>query len=208
MRLTHLLFPLIAALLIALPSHAQAQPPAALVVTIRDSNGAGISAATVSILDIGGQHELARTTTDSAGVAVFATLPTESIRVLVAGQLADGPHLYQPGSDHAGLSIDLTAPPTRLDLRVEPDGQVLPDPATMISPDPGLPAQLDGNLPIPIAPLAQPTAVAAAAPSPAASAEGTPTEANAGWWCGLGLLIVIAASIVALIAFRTRWGRV
>ena len=65
---------------------------------------------------------------------MFVSLRVGEIRVAVEGQLANGTTLYLPGQDSAGIRLTLGAPPTRLDLRVEPDGLLRPDPATMIVP--------------------------------------------------------------------------
>jgi hypothetical protein len=71
--------------------------------------------------------------------------------VRVFGTLASGAQLYQIGADAPGVAVFLGPPPTTLDLRVDSDGMVLPDPATMIDPVPYGPVNVtpapgpDGN---------------------------------------------------------------
>jgi hypothetical protein len=112
---------------------AQETPPD-LIVTVRDVHDAGVVGTMVSVRDAADGLEIARATTDVQGQAVFASLRVGEIRVAVEGQLANGTALYLPGQDSAGIRLTLGAPPTRLDLRVEPDGLLRPDPATMIVP--------------------------------------------------------------------------
>ncbi len=125
------------ALVVALPS-AAAQPLPDLVVTVRDLGGAGVVGVTVQIRDDDDGAIVAQGETDATGSAVFATLAISAVRVVVQGRLADGTALQQPGQDAGGIAFYLGAASNRLDLRVEVDGAVLPDPQTMLAPDVGL----------------------------------------------------------------------
>src|SRR5512145_2686563 len=115
------------------PGTLGAQTPHDLIVTLRDIRGQGVLA-TVSVRDESGL-ELARAQTDATGTATFAQLRESAIRVVVQGQ-ADGITLFQDRSDAQGVRMLLTAPPARLDLRVDASGLVLPDPATMLAAEP------------------------------------------------------------------------
>jgi hypothetical protein len=113
---------------------AQDAPPD-LVVTLRDVQNQGVVGATISVRDAADEQEIARTMTDAQGQAVFSTLRVADIRVVVHGQLSSGARLYLPGQDARGIRLTLGVPPTQLDLRVEPDGLIRPDPETMIVPE-------------------------------------------------------------------------
>ena len=71
---------------------------------------------------------------------MFANISVSQVRVRVLGTLASGAQLYQIGADAPGVAVFLGPPPTTLDLRVDSDGMVLPDPVTMIDPVPHGPA--------------------------------------------------------------------
>jgi hypothetical protein len=75
--------------------------------------------------------------------------------------LADGTPLNQRGQDAHGIWLLLDAPLVQLDLRSEVNGDILPDPTTMISADAPIPATLE---------------VATVAPTPAATTR-VPTAA-------------------------------
>jgi hypothetical protein len=149
----------IVAVLVALAGRtAAAQEPAPdLFVTVRDVSGAGVPEIRVLVRDSGGSYVIARGVTDAAGVAEIGDVRLSEIRVAVEGSLPDGTPLRQTGQDAAGVALFLGFGAATLDVRVEPDGLVIPDPATMITLDPGfeLPA-LDGTVVIvetaPIAP--------------------------------------------------------
>lgn len=118
------------ALLLALPVSARAEePPPALVVRLRDVDGRGVPNVAVLVLDTAGTTVLARATTGADGSAGFGPLPLAEVRVRVEGRLPDGIALQLPGEDAAGIQVILGAPPVVLELRSEPDGTVLPDPA-------------------------------------------------------------------------------
>lgn len=113
---------------------AQDAPPD-LVVTLRDVQGQGVRGATISVRDAADEQEIARSTTDVQGQTVFSTLRVADIRVVAHGRLSSGAALYLPGQDASGIRLTLGVPPMRLELRVEPDGLIRPDPETMIVPE-------------------------------------------------------------------------
>ncbi|MFO7171065.1 MAG: hypothetical protein DIU80_023810, partial [Chloroflexota bacterium] len=134
------------------------------------------------------------------GRAAFETLGASRVRVAVAGALPNGLRLYQPGEDAAGALV--LALPAVLDLRVELDGLVLPDPATMVIPEYG--AAIDGALAgVPEAPAAA-TATGGAivhgprpdTQSPVAS---QPASARPVWavFAAIGLLVLAIAAVWA-----------
>lgn len=168
------------------PAASFAQQPAELVVSLRDARGHAL-AADISVRAPAGGPVLAHATTDASGVATLRGLPASEARVLVAGRMPDGTALRQPGDDAGGLRVWLAAGATRLDLRAEADGSVVPDPATMVVPE-GL-AEQPG--------AAASTPAAAAAPTPAAGAPTHAREMALGWLLaaafGLALLVVLVA---------------
>jgi hypothetical protein len=105
-----------------------------LVVTVRDGGGAPLAGLTVQIRAGADTPILAQAISNAQGQAVFATISVSQVRVRVIGTLASGAPLYQPGADAPGIALFLGPPPTTLDLRVDSDGMVLPDPITMIDP--------------------------------------------------------------------------
>jgi hypothetical protein len=154
-------------LLLSLPRPLAAQTHTTLRVTIHDVGGQGLAGIAVIVRSESGQ-ELARQTTDSDGVALLIGLPAV-VRVAVAGQARSGPQLVQLGDDAAGVRLDLsqaTREP-QLALRVERDGLVLPDPATMLALEEGG-AVVEEAAPFPTALLATP------APLPTAATVSTP----------------------------------
>lgn len=114
------------------------QPSPDLVVHLRDQSGVGVAGAQVRLRDVVGEQAIATETTDATGTAIFAAIPIAAVRVQVRGAFRDGTALKQIGQDAEGVAFVLGTA-TTLDLRVEPDGIVLPDPATMIPPDVGVP---------------------------------------------------------------------
>ena len=189
---------LILALLVALPT-AHAQPNVALVVTVRDATGAGVANLVVDVRDAAEKTTIARVLTNTTGSAVFTTLPVSAVRVAVQGQLANGISLQQPGADAAGIAFYLGAASNRLDLRVEADGSVLPDPATMIAPDVGVPLGVVAETATAqAAPLATRTPVVLATSTPpAAQSDLADTEATRQWF-GWLLLLVLGCALTSL----------
>jgi hypothetical protein len=178
-----------------------AQAPDALVVTVSDSSGAGVPGVTVVVRDRSGVHELSRGITDSRGGVAVAALPANSVRIAVSGSLSNGAQLYLSGDDAPGILLDLTAPPTLLDLRVEPDGQVRPDPGTMIVPDLGIP--VDDDAPVfPTAIRAEPAIPAVVTATTLLEPAQLPEAADplsTRWWLGLAILVLLIAAIVVMV---------
>ncbi len=140
-RLIHqLLGLLICFVVLAIPAAVAAQdgPPTIpeLIVTVRDVNDRLLAGLTVQIRAGADTPVLSEARTNAQGQAVFATISVSQVRVHVTGTLASGAQLYQPGADAPGVAVFLGTPPTTLDLRVDADGMVLPDPTTMIDPLP------------------------------------------------------------------------
>ncbi len=177
------------ALAIALLPDVSAAQGVALRVTLRDAAGQGLPGITIILRDEAGQ-ELDRQTTDASGAAAFDVLDMV-VRVAVEGQPQGGPRLFQLGDDVTGVRVTLGPGDGRtLDLRVEADGLVLPDPATMLSLEQG------GASVAPDLPSAQqePSAPAVtAAPEPAPPAP---------WWAPGASLLVIVAALGGLLLLR------
>lgn len=121
----------VALLLLPTTLHAQEQR---FTVFLRDVSGAGVVAATVQINNTDGEI-IVTATTDANGAAFFPIIEATTIHVLVHGFLSDGTLLRQLGDDADGIAFINDSPNLTLDLRVEPDGSVLPDPSTMIALD-------------------------------------------------------------------------
>ena len=198
------------ALCALLPSLAAAQENE-LRVSIRDADGRPVSGITVIVRSEGGQ-ELVRQATSVEGAAAFIGLPAV-VRVVVAGQPRGGPTLFQLGDDTQGVRLDLdqAGDAPRLDLRVERDGLVLPDPATMITREEGGPV-VSAASPIPTAALATPASLPTAPAAsglpvvvvdePAATQPSSPT-----WVPWLTVLIIAFAAGVMLLIQRRRDAR-
>jgi hypothetical protein len=213
-----LVISLICSLFIGAGVAARAQPydPPDLIVELRDVNGAGIVGVTVIVRGDSGGRELARAKTDAQGIASFAGLSENVVRVAVEGALPGGTRLYLLGNDAEGIALLLSEPPARLDLRSEPNGMVIPDPATMIAPDTGVPTNPDAlAAALPTAPLALATTLTVATPAmipttgPAGGATSeTPIAATrTSLWPGVLLLATLCAAIVAAVMLHLRWRR-
>lgn len=188
---------LIVTLLIVTPD-----APPALVVTLRDAQGAPIAGVAITVVDLSGATIFDRAMTDAAGTVRFAALPVNNVRVQLTGRLADATPLRQSAADERGMLVMLDMPPTRLDLRIEPDGTVIPDPITMIAPDLGVPLAETFPTAIRIAP---PTATSLIAATPAVPATTTPEPSSALLIPGLALaIILILVCGVALLALTRR----
>jgi hypothetical protein len=103
-------------------------------VTVRDVGGAPLAGLTVQIRAGAETPILAQAVSTAQGQVMFANITVSQVRVRVLGTLASGAQLYQIGADAPGVAVFLGPPPTTLDLRVDSDGMVLPDPITMIDP--------------------------------------------------------------------------
>lgn len=193
-------------LFVLLPATALAQAHS-LRVTVRDVAGQGIPDITITVRTEDGQ-ELAKARTDAQGTTVFEGL-SDVVRVQVSGQPRGGPALYQLGDDAQGVRFDMSQAKetATLELRVDHDGLVLPDPATMISLEQGGP-EAEPDFVLPTAALATPAPLPVADP-----ADGTgvvrvapPREAprQDSWVPLVTLLIVIVAGGVMLVFNRRR----
>lgn len=193
-------------LCVLLPTVAAAQAYS-LRVSLHDADAYGLAGIMVIVRGEDGE-ELARAQTSAEGTATFAGLPSV-VRVAVEGQARGGPALFQLGDDARGVRLDLAqaGETPSLDLRVERDGLVLPDPATMITREEGGPV-VSAAPPIPTAALATP------APLPTAPVAGglptvvvgEPAEARPGspaWVPWITVLIVaVAAGVMRFIQRR------
>jgi hypothetical protein len=214
------------------PMRAQTPTPVPdLIVTLHDQASMPLPGMIVMVRDELGTHELRRAITDTLGQANFVALPTDTIRVAVQGRLPDGAALTQIGMDAAGIALTLGPPPTLLDLRAGPDGRVVPDPATMIAPDVGVPwtkedHPLPTNIELPTAPAVPvalhpmrnlaptTTGASSAAPAPptpealldARLAAGDTTIPDLPLWAGWVLLILLGIGlfVTAVIVRRQR----
>lgn len=180
-----------------------------LHVSIRDAGDQALAGITVIVRTEDGQ-ELARQSSDPDGVVSFADLPAV-VRVAVEGQARGGPQLYQLGDDALGVLLDLGQARAleRLDLRVEHDGLVLPDPTTMITREEVGPS-IDPALPLPTAVLATP-ALSLTAPANASAGVVSVGETPIGeaprrdsWVAPVTLLIVVAAACVLRLVQQLR----
>ncbi|MFN8567035.1 MAG: hypothetical protein U0Z44_05815 [Kouleothrix sp.] len=193
----------------AWPAAAAAQPAPDLIVTLRDEQGQGVLA-NITVLAPAGTPVLARATTDAQGRAVIETLPISEVRVLVEGQLPNGVRLVQRGDDAKGIRLWLDAESTQLDLRVNPDGTIEPDPATMIEPEGSAiePTSTPAAAPT-VAAVPQPTRRPAptprpAMPTPAAAVQAGEPPAAALPLGGIALAVLLGGAIVAVLAARRR----
>jgi hypothetical protein len=157
---------------LALPTGVWAQSRPDLIMTVRDVKGTPLAGLTVQLRASAETPVLAQAITDAQGQVTFANISVSQVRVAVIGTLANGTRLYQPGADAQGAMLLLGPPPTRLDLRVDADGMVLPDPATMIDPVANGPAVVTpAGGPSPGSPIVFPTSATYAPPiAPPASA--------------------------------------
>jgi len=179
-----------------------------LRVALHDAGGRPVPGIAVIARSEAGA-ELARQPTSGAGTVAFVDLPAV-VRVTVAGQPRGGLPLFQLGDDAAGVRLDLgqagAAP--RLDLRVERDGLVLPDPATMITREEGGPVVGVREPTIPTAALATPVPLPTAPAVPGLPVAGVGEPATAeprqpAWvpWATV-LIIAFAAGVMRLVQ---RW---
>lgn len=196
---------LVLLLCLLLPSQLFAQSYE-LRVTLHDSSGRALVGVTIIVRDEAGQ-ELTRATTDANGAASFAELPAV-VRVAVNGQMRGGPQLYQLGGDAQGVRLDLGqgSGSAVLDLRVERDGLVLPDPATMLSLEEGGPV-VEDTIPIPTALLATPAPLPTTSSSTSVVSVSQPPPAGEerrdGWMpLATVLVVALAAGLMVLVQHR------
>jgi hypothetical protein len=131
-------------LAIPMPHNAYAQeqpnsPATKLVITLHDANGNGIAQAELLVLDAQGTT-VAQAFTDQTGSAIIPGVIADEVRLVVRGMLADGTQLVQTGFDAEGMLLFVAGPGLQIDLLAEPHGAVVPDPVTMLSPDPPIDA--------------------------------------------------------------------
>jgi hypothetical protein len=170
-----------------------------LNVSIRDVGDRELSGVTVIVHTEEGE-EIARQSSDAGGMVRFKDLPSV-VRVAVEGQARGGPQLYQLGDDAKGLRLELSDDMANLDLRVERDGLVLPDPATMLTLEDGGPL-VGPATPLPTVVLATP-ALLLTVPEDASvgvvSIGATPEAEQPrhdGWVAPVTLLLIAAAACV------------
>ena len=187
-------------------------PPTPLTVIVRDSTDGGIGGAVVTVVQTDGTV-LATAQADGQGVAVLTGTFPALIQVQVTGYLADGTPLQQIGGDAAGIPLVLDATPTVLDLRVEADGTVLPDPATMFvqerSTGPLLPTVVIPDAPLPGSaasaptPAAVPTAQAVSSTvQDDAPTAAIPVPSRYGWFALALFALLASGAVVAWQAYR------
>ncbi len=181
-------------------------PPPALIVTLRDAQGQGLVGMVIEVRDHSGTAPLSRAATDSSGQVRFAALPMPDVRVVVTGQRPDGTRLHHTGDDMLGIALVLTLPPTTLDLRIEPDGTVIPDPGSMIMLD-----SVDtSSLPVPTLLDSMPTVGHIAPPPPLVAPPTVPlvtAEPGMPVWPGLLLALGLVLILALLLMLLGRWRR-
>lgn len=152
-----------------LPSLVLAQDTVDLIVTIRDVADMGVANVQVTIRDRTGERDLVRGVTDVNGVAVIQKIIVSDIRIGLVGALSNGQSLLLRGDDAQGIRVFLGAGTTTVDLRVENDGTVIPDPSEIVQEV----TQSNDTL------LTQPTATPANVVMPTVAALPSPVPTNA-----------------------------
>jgi hypothetical protein len=175
----------------AQPAHAWGHT---LTVRLRDASGAGVPHIEVSVLTPEGTP-LTKATTDTNGTAAFPQLAAARVRVQLRGALLDGRPIIQKGADAQGIALDL-ALIDHLELRAEPDGTILPDPATMLARESG------DTAPLSVLAVARPSAVAVLA-SPT-QADGDRPSPRGLSWQGIGLVVGLLAGLALAARALTR----
>lgn len=205
-------FALLTFLLWLVPALAIAQVQPNLVVTIRDSNGRGVPGVTVSVRDQAGR-EVFTGVTNAEGQVMLEKVPAPELRVAVSGTVG-GVALIQLADDSEGVQIYAAAPPVTLDLRIDAGGVVIPDPATMIQPEPievptapigaaSIVATTNsaGVLPTAELPASAATTTSASGPAPATAQEGSSGQ---GVFIGLIAIAAVLAALVLVLAHERR----
>lgn len=198
---------LLTALWLHLPTPTGAQSPPALVVALRDQAGHAVVGVTVLVRDQSGQRLLGEARTGLDGRATVEHVPVAEVRVAVRGEV-EGVSLVQRGDDATGLLVFLDAPTVTVELRVDKEGIVVPDPSMFV-----LEQALASSTAVPTAPLAATPATSTAMPPviagvvPGASGGvSTPAPAPRGGSGFLGLLLILGllAAIVRVLAYERR----
>lgn len=172
-------------LLLVLGAPSATTPDRTLTLRLRDASGAGVPRIEVSVLTPEGTP-LTRATTDTNGTAAFPQLAPVRVRVQLRGALLDGRPIIQKGADAEGIALDL-ALIDHLELRAEPDGTILPDPATMLARESG------DTAPLSVLAVARPSAVAVLAS--ATQADGDRPSPRGLSWQGIGLVVGLLAGL-------------
>lgn len=192
-----LLWVLVAALMSGQPAVASAAERHMLTVVIR-AGDAGVGNIALHIRDEAGTRDLAQGVTDRSGRVMFRNLEARAVRVVAEGVLPNNTRLFQRGADRSGIWLFLDSAQITLDLLVEPDGAIIPDPASMISPDTPVEA-FPPRTAVVVATRAPASAVPQPIVQPVAASADTPPR-----WLPLGILVLAA---VMLIAARSLGGR-
>lgn len=197
-------------LALVVPGVLQPSAPAPdLIVSVRDTAGRALAGLSVRVRAGADGLILAHGVTDAHGQTTVTGLTVDHVRVTVSGALPGGMRLVQLGQDAEGIALMLMPPRTRLDLRVDPHGLVLPDPATMIdlvpngpaiAPADPAPAAVESPTPRSATGLAVPSSLLLAPSTPTGAAllaAPAPPVAPAG--LGWELLVVLGLSVVGLL---------
>lgn len=211
MRLFAVVLLVCAAPLLPLTVRAQsvsAQVLSVLTVQIRDVDGQVLQGMGVAVRG-GDGAVIVSAVTDAVGRATFFDLRAAAVRVTVTGQLPSGQALYLPGQDAEGIAVFLQGGPTALDLRVDRDGMVSPDPATMTALDAPVPI---ATAPFPAvsptstwrAPVLSPTVLPAGQPTVTQVVETT----NGPWlfWFQLIIVVMFGGTGVLIFLVQRRGG--
>ena len=113
--------------LIGVSHGVSAQSQMTLSVVCRTVADAPLADIVVTVYDAQRDVTLAAATTQADGTVRFAGLPTQPVRVAVAGTLPDGTALRHTRQDGRGIWVNLPARDWRMTLRVDTDGLVFPD---------------------------------------------------------------------------------
>lgn len=113
--------------LIGVSRGVSAQGQMTLSVVCRTVADAPLAGIVVTLYDAQRDATLAVATTQADGTVRFAGLPTQPVRVAVAGTLPDGTALRHTRQDGRGIWVNLPARDWRMTLRVDTDGLVFPD---------------------------------------------------------------------------------
>ncbi len=194
---------LLLALLGSISALAQEAPPA-LIVTLHDTEGVGVSGIMITVTDRSGGTVLARGTTGSDGSLRIAALPIADVRVQIHGQLPDGTSLSLPGQDSAGIAVTLGVPEVTLALRSEADGRVRPDPDHLTL-EPGIPLTEVPHLTV--LPMVTPVPTLPALLTTTVPTEALPAESGTSIWPGIILLTLLLLGLLGIFLIQTR-GRV
>ena len=180
-----------------------------LRVTLRDLDGQAVANIAVIVRSEEGD-ELVRQSTGAEGEASFTGLP-DVVRVAVDGQPRGRPRLYQLGDDARGVRVDLawTERDVTLDLRIEQDGLVLPDPATMLSLETGGPI-VSNEPPVATAQLATPaplpssTVALADNDTQVVAVAGAQEQRSGERWAPVATLLIVVAALVVMLVIQRR----